>query len=492
MKMVEYKGKKIKKKGMGKITKNYLYNLIYQIFIMFVPLITAPYLARVLGPEGTGIYSYIYSVTTVICTFVMLGIYNYGNRQIAYVRDDEQKLSEVFWQIMSARIIIAFLGTIVYFGITMVLGKYRSLFCIYYIYLLAYFIDCTWLYIGVEDMKWAVIKNTVTKIFAVAGIFIFVKNEDDVWIYVLIQAVSVFLSNLLAYTQIKRYAKKPHFDFSNIKSDICGAAMLFLPSVATTIYTQCDKIMIELLTGQTDQVSFYDYSEKIVTIPLTFITVLSTVMMPRIANEFKKGNKDSISSLLNRAARFSMFLAFPMVLGLIAVADKLVPWYLGKDFAPTVYAIVLIAPMIISNTLSGISGNQYFTATNQISILIKSQFTAAIANVIINAILIPHYGFYGAALATLMTSFSCAIIQYIFMLKQIKLPGLFKETIKYLIISLVMLLGIRIITGNMKATPLTNIVQVVIGCVIYIIGCLIMKDEQIKFIINKLKSILYK
>ena len=350
---------------MGKITKIYLFNLIYQFFIMLVPLAPPPYLARVLGAEALGTYSYVHSVAYLVTTITLLGIYQYGNRQVAYVRDDPGKLSMVFWQVISTRIVLALFGTIAYVVVVLFVNRYLVLFLLYYPYVLAYFLDCTWLFVGVEDMKWAVIKNTVTKVIAVIGIFFFVKSKDDLPVYVFIQGVSVLISNLLAYSQLSRYVQNPRIDFRNLRNDLYGAFILFLPSVATTIYTQCDKVMIELMTGATNEVSFYDYSEKIVMIPLTFITVLSTVMMPRIANEYKKGNKDNISELLNRAARFSLFIACPMVFGLIAVADKLIPWYLGEEFVPTVYAIILIAPIIISNTLTGISGGQYFTATNK-------------------------------------------------------------------------------------------------------------------------------
>lgn len=476
---------------MGKITKNYIYNIIYQLFVMFVPLVTAPYLARVLGAEGTGIYSYVYSMTAMICTVVLLGIYNYGNRQIAYVRDNKELLSKVFWQIMSARIVIAIVGTVVYFAVVFFLGRYLWLFTLFYTYLLAYFVDCTWLYVGMEDMKWAVIKNTITKVIAVVGIFSLVRSEDDVAVYVLLQGGSILIANLLAYTQLRRYVSKPKLDFTNLKSDIWGAAMLFLPSVAATIYTQCDKVMIELLTNATNEVAFYDYSEKIVMIPLTFITVLSTVMMPRIANEFQKGHKDKISDIMNRSARFSFFLAFPVMFGLISIADKLVPWYLGDEFTPTIYAIMVIAPIVVTNTMLGISGSQYFVATNQIRVLVISQFSAAIANLIINALLIPRFGFYGAAISTLITSFACALIQYNFLLRQIKLHGLLKHSIKYLVLSILMFTAIRLITGTLEASPLTNVFQVFIGIASYTIMCLLIHDDQMKILLSKAKEILF-
>lgn len=474
---------------MGKIARNYLYNVIYQMFVMFVPLVTAPYLAHVLGANSVGSYGYVHSLAGMICTFSMLGIFSYGNRQIAYVRDNKEKMSEVFWQIMSTRVVIAIISSVIYFGVVFSIGKFTALFIIYYTYMLAYYLDCTWLYVGVEDMKWAVIKNTLTKLLAVAGIFLFVRTKNDLSIYVLIQGLSVLIANLLAYSQLHLYVEKPKLDLKNFINDIKGSALLFLPSIATTIYTQCDKIMIELMTGKTSEVAFYDYSEKIVMIPLTFITVISTVMMPRIANEYKKGNDNCISNLLNKAAKFSMFIAFPMMVGLSVVSIKLIPWYLGKEFLPTVAAIIIISPIILTNTLTGISGGQYFTATNQIKVLTISQFLAALLNIIINFILIPYLGFYGAAIATTFTSACCAIVQYIYLIKQIELPGLLTKSLQYLLISVCMGMIVLIITRNFDATPITNIIQVAIGAIVYLGVNFLLKDEQIMLLINRFRNI---
>ena len=476
---------------MGKITKNYIYNLLYQIFVFIVPLVTAPYLARTLGAQGTGIYGYVHSFTSLLCTVVMLGIYSYGNRLVAYVRDDSEKLDEAFWRIISARIIIALFGTIIYILIINIFGKYKFYFIIYYTYLMAYFLDCTWLYVGVEDMKWAVLKNAITKILALLGILVFVKDNGDLWKYILIQGGSVLISNIWAYSHIKKYVGKPKIIISHFWEDIRGSIYIFLPSLASTIYLQCDKVMIEWITSQTEQISFYDYSEKIVTIPLTFITVLSTVMMPRIANEFKKNNYEKISILLNKAGKLSMFIAFPMMFGLMAVSSKLIPWYLGIEFSDTIIAIIIIAPIIVTNALTGISGGQYFTATNQLNILLKIQVTAAIANIIINAILIPKIGFLGAAIATVLTGLYSAIYQYRILVRQISLPGLLRESIKYFILGFLMLIIIYIITKNMPATAMTNIIQVLIGIIWYFGCCIILKDKQLLEVLTEIKKKIY-
>lgn len=457
---------------------------------MIAPLLTAPYLARVLGADGTGIYSYVHSTVALLTSLIMLGIFSYGCRQIAYVRDDKRKLSEVFWGIMTARLIILVVGTVVYAVICFANLEYLLYFIAYYTYFVGYCLDCTWLFVGVEDMKWAVLKNALMKILAVLGIFILVRTRKDVIVYILVQGCSILFANLLAYSQIDPYVGKARLVFCNLKKDLVESAKLYLPSVAATIYLQCDKIMLENITGLTSQVSFYDYAEKIVMIPLSFIKCLSTVMMPRIANEYYNNNQNIISELLNKAAKLSMYMAFPLMFGIISVSNKLIPWYLGNDFLPVSTAIVFISPLIVCNTLTGISGGQYFTATNQIGILLKSQILAAIGNIILNLVLIPKYGFVGAAIATLVSSFINAIVQYWHLIKQVKLPGLGLCIIKYCFMSLMMLLMITITTKQMNASVVTTCIQIFIGCSFYIILCFVLKDKQNMYLFEKLKTII--
>lgn len=477
---------------MGKLTKNYLYNLVYQLFVLMVPLVTAPYLARILGSVGTGIYSYVNSTSVLIVTIVSMGIYNYGNRQVAYARDNKEKLSDTFWSVMTARLILGILGTAIYFIIIHVVGRYEIYFSIYYTYVLAYFLDCTWLFVGVEDMKWAVIKNALTKVLSVIGIFAFIHDAEDTWKYLLILGGSVLVSNLWAYSQIHRYVGSFRIIFIGLKKVIIESAILFLPSMATTIYLQCGKIMIELITNQTVEVSYYDYSEKIVTIPLTFITVLSTVIMPRMANEYVKGHSENIKLLVNKAISFSLFLSLPMSIGLMIFSDKLIPWYLGSDFMKTIQAIGILAPIIVLNSLSGVSGAQFFTATDQIGILVKSQVLTAVANIVLNFVLIKIYGFIGASLATVISSLLCVIIQYYYLSKQVNISASLKSGLKYFAFALIMAFLIYIATGNMKPTALTNLAQFMIGCITYFGLCLISKDELMGYVIAMGKKMLSK
>lgn len=464
---------------MGKITKNYIYNFAYQILVLLAPLVTAPYLAKTLGAEQIGVFTYVHTVTNLVCTFSIMGSQTYGNREIAYIRDDSKKVSDKFSDIIGTRILLFIVATISYIIVSICLKEYRMYFAIYYIYLVARFLDCTWLYMGVEDMKWVAIKNALAKIFLIISIFVFIYTPEDLWKYIWIQGVSLLLANILSYTQIKRHILKFKISFKNVKKIIPQTFLLFLPTMATTIYVECDKIMIEIFTGNSSQIAFYDYSEKIILIPLSFITVLSSVMMPRLANEFSKGNLEQISVLLNKSVRVSMFLAFPLIFGFLSISDKMIPWYLGDEFLPVILGINIMLPIVLLNTFSSILGTQYLVATNQPNILIKSQTLASVLNIITNIILIPKFGFYGATIATVVSSFTCVCIQFIYVKKQIKFDNLLSNSVKYLFYSVIMFLVIRITTVNFEANVITTLIQILLGMIVFFAICIIFKDKQI-------------
>lgn len=468
---------------MNKLAKNYIYNLIYQLFVMFVPLITAPYLARILGAKNLGVFSYVSSSASIISTIASLGIYTYGNRLTAYNRDDFKLLNRGFWELMMTKIILGIVGSILYFVYASA-GGYFIYFLLYYPWFFAGIIDCSWLFVGVEDMKPTVIKNFSVKLIGVVGIFVFVKTQSDLWKYVLLLSISTVIPNILVYTQIKKYIYKPEIIYNEIPQHLKGAFSLFLPQIASLIYLQMDKVMLEWLTGDTSQISFYEQAEKIVTIPLTVITAISTVIMPRLANEYKNKNSEQVDVLINTVGQFSMMLAIPMMVGIVLIAEKFVPWYLGKEFEPTIIAIIMISPLILTNTLSGLSGSQYFTATNQINVIMKAYITAAACNVITNAVLIPKFAYIGAAIATLLSSVISVGIQYYYFTKQVNIKLMFKVSCKYFIYTFFMAVIIYLTTYKMPVSPITTLIQIVIGIMLYIICLVAFRD---KIFMNALK-----
>lgn len=476
---------------MGKLISNYIYNFIYQIVVLFVPLILSPFLARNLGADNLGIYSFVYSTCSVISTVSLIGTYNYGTRQIAYVRDNPSERKNVYWEILGLRFILGLIGSIVYFIIGLS-SEYSIYFVLFSGWLFAGVFDPSWMLVGIENMKPTVMKNLAVKIITVILLFLTISSKEDLWKYSLIMGTTMFVSTVILMFQVSPYVGSICFTLKNCKKHILGSLNLFLPQVATLFYLQIDKIMIKTLHGDINQVAFYDQGEKIVTIPLTFITVLSTVMMPRIANEFANKNFNRIEELILSVGKLSLTLACPMMVGIFCIADNLIPWYLGKEFMPTALAIKIICPIIISNSMVGLSGNQYFTATNQVNILLKSYVSAAVVNVIINAILIPQKGFAGAAIATVISSYISVGVQYYYLNKQIKITGFITDLFRYLLVSLVMGACILGINQFIKNGVVETFFDIVFGGGIYLTLLFVIKDKILLCILQIGKNFMTK
>lgn len=470
---------------MGKIEKNFIYNTLYQLFIMIVPLITAPYLARVLGATNLGIYSFVSTSTNIIVTIGLLGIYNYGTRKVAYTRDNSMELSRNFLEIMVIRLVLCIFVSLAYLFISNQ-TDYTLYFYLYLPWVLATCLDCTWIFVGIENMAPAVLKNFFAKLSSVILIFIFVKNESDLWIYILIISLTTLIANLTVYIQLKGIIIKAKLKLRNFKTHLNGSLNLFLPQVAALFYLQIGKVMIQLITGDSKQVAYYDQAEKIVQIPMSLITALSIVMMPRIANEFSKNNYDRVKEYLLKAGKFSLLCSIPMSFGIASIANNFVPWYLGESFYPVVFAIIILSPLILINSLAGISGNQYFTATNQTNILFKSYISAAIINITLNVILIPIWGYIGSGIAAIISGIVSVVIQFFYLHKQIKMNSLFKFGVRYFILGTVMLFIILYFGRLLPPSIITTFLQISIGVIVYFGLLFLFKDKLFMELINKL------
>ncbi|EET58745.1 polysaccharide biosynthesis protein [Marvinbryantia formatexigens DSM 14469] len=387
---------------------------------------------------------------------------------------------------MCLRFFLGIIGSIVY-CVCALISDYAILFAFYYAYYFGNVIDCTWFFVGVEDMKIPALKNTIAKLIATIGIFIAVKESDDLWKYILLLALSNLVGMIISYPQLKKYLYPLRPNFKSFPKHYVGALMLFLPSLVSTIYLQVDKVMIEWLTNDTAQISFYDQAEKIVLIPLTFITVLSNVMMPRIANEFSNNNKEKINELLTKACRASLFMAFPLMFGIAGISNCFIPWYLGDEFSATSTALMILAPIVLSNTLIGISGTQYFIATNQIKILLLSNSLAAVMNILVNALMIPKFGYIGAAVATLISNYTLVLVQYYVLSKQISIRKMFSNTLRYLIASMIMFVFVFGLNFICKPAPSVTVIQILLGAIVFFGIMFVIKDELTGEIVIQIK-----
>lgn len=470
-----------------KVVKNYLYNASYQVFVLLVPLITTPYLARVLGPTGVGINSYTNSIIQYFILFGSIGVNLYGNRQIAFVRDDKYKLTQTFYEIFLMRIvtiIIAFMAFLIFLSFS---SKYRGYYWAQSLSIIAAAFDISWFFMGVENFAVTVLRNFIVKMITLVSIFTLVKSYSDLDIYILILSISLLLGNLTLFPSLKRYIKFPDCKNLKIWRHLSPSIMLFIPQVATQVYLVLNKTMLGSMIS-VKSAGYFDQSDKMIKMILAVVTATGTVMLPHVANAFAKGQHEKTKRLLYRSFSFVTALSIPMTFGLMAVAPTFVPLFFTHRFISVVPVMIIESVVILLIAWSNAIGTQFLLPTKQTKAYTTSVIIGAIVNLIVNIPLILSMGAVGAAIATVISELTVTAYQLYVIRRQISYRNLFKDVGKYLGAGLIMFGCIVILNRRFPATWLMLIIEIIVGMLVYVILLFTFRVTLVKDI----KSILTK
>ena len=467
-----------------KLIKNYLYNASYQLLTLILPLITAPYVSRVLGPKGVGEYSFTYSIITWFTLITSIGIAYYGDRQVAYVRDNKYQLSKTFYELQLIKVCMTIISLIVFIIFINLYQHYTFLLWLQVINILASTVDISWLYMGLENFKITVLRNTIVKISTVILIFIFVRDQNDTWLYVLVIALANFLGNLTLWPTLKDFLIIVNFKDLHPFIHLKESLLLFLPSIATKVYLNLNKTMLGIIAGATAS-GFYQNSDNLVQIIISIVTATGTVVLPRAANEFSKGNHQKIKGLLYKSFDFISFLVFPMAFGLAAISNHLSVLFYGDRFAPVGPVMMLESIIIVFVGWSNAIGIQYLLPMNRTFDYTKSLVISAIFSICISLPLIFSLGLYGAMLTTVLSEGIVTLYQLFVVKDEIKLIQLFCDVPKFFIAGLVMFICVFIIEKKFT-TFVMLLVNILIGMAVYTIMIFILKP----IILGDIKSIL--
>lgn len=456
------------------ITKNYLYNVAYKILTLFTPLITTPYISRVLGVENVGIYNYTYSIISYFVLFGILGLTMYGQREIAYVQDDKVKRNKVFWDLFFIRLITMGTSILVFF-VYIQKSEYKIYLFIFLFELIANLFDIAWLYYGMEEFKVITIRNFIIKITGVICIFIFVNDSNDLNIYIWSNVLVLLLGNLSLWINIKRFIGKPIFEVTSIKKHFIPIIILFLPQCIDSVYMIMDKIMIGNMSTIT-QVGLYSQADKIIKMAVTVVTSMGLVMSPRIAASFANGDKDEIKSYLHKSFEFIFIIAIPIMFGIAAIANNFVGWFFGDGYGEVIDLIKYLAPTILFLGINSVIGWQYLLSVKREKEFIFSVSIGAICNIILNIMLINKFEAKGAVAASLISMAIMSLINFIFIRKEISFKYLFSKIYKPLISSIIMYIGVRLVGNYLEIAFISTVLQVIIGISLYIVVLFSVKD----------------
>lgn len=455
--------------------------------MIIIPLVTVPYVSRVLGSEGVGINAYTNSIIQYFILFGSIGINLYGNRTIAYNRDNKKKMSQIFWEIALLRMICIAISYLIFIIFLSVVSEYQIFYFYQSFLIIAAGLDISWFFMGNEDFKKTVLRNTLVKIVSLIAIFVFIKSKSDIGLYILILSLSILFGNLTLWPYLRKMVNLSNIKQLNLWRHFLPSLALFIPQVATQVYLVLNKTMLGILVG-VKSTGYYENSDKIVKVILAIVTATGTVMLPRVANTFAKGQKDKVAKYLYQSFDFVTAICFPMALGLSAIAPKFSVWFLGSEFKITGGLISILSLVIIFIGWSNVLGTQYLLPTNQTKYYTISVVSGALINLILNFPLITKYGVYGAVVSTVISEFTVMAVQIFLARKTLQISVLFSGKWKYMISALLMFVLVRGLHNILPGSIVYFGIEVVLGIAVYLFLLFIFRAPIIGLLKNMIKK----
>lgn len=462
-----------------KLVKNYLYNAGYNLLILLTPLLTVPYISRVLGPTGVGINATTNSVITYFLLAGTVGITIYGNREIAFIRDDTSKRSKVFWEIELLQIITIAIAYVAFLIFLFFETQFKLAFFYQSFLIIAGAFDISWYFMGLEDFKKTVVRNTFVKLASLIAIFTLVKSRDDIGIYILILSLSQLLGNISLWPYLVKSVSKPEWRDLNIMAHLLPSLSLFVPQVATTIYLAVNKTMLWKLDSVVAS-GYYDYSDKLIKIVLAVVTATGTVMLPHIANLYANHKMEQVKKYLYASCDFVLAISIPMAFGIAGISTTFAPWFFGAKFTSVNTLLLIEAPVIVFIGLSNVIGQQYLLPTKRTKEFTQSVVLGAVVNVVINIPLIIFWGVRGAMYATAFSELTVTLYQLFRTRKDLSIRKLFVNFWKYILAATVMFLVIFYLNTVMAISTFSLAFQILVGLVLYLGLLLILRPTILK------------
>ena len=472
---------------------NAIFNSIYQILALLVPLITTPYVSRILGPGPNGQYSFFYSIVSYFVIFVTFGFLDFGTKIIAETRNDSIKKTVNFASISICKLMLGVVCLVVY--LSLMIPIYISnldiirLILIFSLYIISAAVDPVFYFQGEEKFISICLKNLFLKVISTLFIFIFVKDQADLWIYALILAVSQLGSILLLFFG---FHKK---DFSRIKiSDLQILDTLkksipfFIPTLAVSLFTYLNQTILGFLVPSELESGYYSQALKIITILSTFSSSISIIMLSRISYLKSLNDFEEIERKISKSFQALYFISLPILFGLCAVSDLFVPLFFGSGYDKCIYIIYILSPTILFSPINTLYGNIFYRPFNKIWIQTIAIFVASIINIVLSFILIPLFASIGAAIARIIAEFVQLPVLIYFARKEIRTAKILRTSLKPFLSSLgifiiVYLLNISLIKYFNGLEILLLVLLIAIGGITYLILEIILRDE---FLLNNI------
>lgn len=463
------------------IKRNYIYSLLYQLLIIIAPFITTPYVARVLGADGVGIYSYTQSYMTYFTLAAALGTSSYGMREIARCRDRKEEYSKKFWEIELLTVFTTFVCMCIWVILILFSSEYKIYFLALIPSLLAVMFDISWFYTGHEKIGYTVFWNAICKILGVICIFVFINDKDDLVLYIFLSSFILLLGNISMWVFLPKMLMKVNPKDFKFKTHFHETLIYFIPTIATTVYTVLDKTLIGVITQDNYQNGYYEQATKIIYIAKTVVFVsVNSVMAARISYLFAENKIDEIKERIEKSLNFILLLGYAVTFGIIAIAENFVPVFFGDGYGPVENLLYWMTPLIVIIGVSNCLGTQYYTPAGLRAQSSKYIITGAVVNLVMNLILIPQIGAIGAVIGSIIAELTITILYLKNCGDYLKISQVIRCSYKRLIAGALMIAIVKLVSLLKLSNIMLLILEVGVGALVYVVMLIIMRDEMIK------------
>lgn len=462
------------------VKTNFIYNLLSNLITILAPLITTPYISRVLGVDGVGTYSFTYSNVTYFVLLATLGTTTFAQREIASQRNNSYRVSQIFWEVIVFRIALSVFSIGIYLAVFQRTGT-NSLILAQSVNIVCVMFDITWLFQGLQEFKKTALRSITIKLIFVLFTFVFIKKPEDLTLYAFGYALIQVIANASLWLYLPKYLEKCRISIKGIVSNIWPSFLLFIPTVATQIYTVLDKSMIGFMTETSTQNGLYEQAEKIVRMGLTVYTAYGAVVAPKIATLKSERQDVEIKNQLKTSIRVMWLIVLPMTAGVIAISKSFVPWFYGEGYEGVTPLLRIFSLLFIAVGLSNVLAVQYLVPVKKQNIFTLSVVSGAIINFLMNYFMIQKYYAIGAAISSVIAETIITSVQmYYVILKErlFTIKEIFKPAFPYFVYSLVMLGVTLTISHFMPATVVASVLIVIVGVCIYL-GLLIFNKDSV-------------
>lgn len=400
---------------------NFVMQTLLSVSAFIFPLITFPYISRILLPEGTGKVSFATSLVSYFAIIAQLGIPKYGIRACAKVRDDKKALTRTVHELFIINFIMTVIAYCIFFIVVMLvpqLHKEKTLYFIVSLSILFNTIGMEWLYTALEQYTYITVRSVIFKFVAVIAMFLLVHTKDDYVIYGAISILASSFSNIFNFLHAHKYIEMKWLGNYNLKQHCKAVVVFFAMACATTIYTNLDTVMLGFLKSDND-VGYYNAAVKIKNIMVSIVISLSTVLLPRASYYIQKGKKNEFERITQKSLNFVFLLATPVVIYFILFAKSGIYFLSGSAYSGSIIPMQLIMPTVLLIGVSNTTGIQILVPLGREKVVLYSEIVGAVIDIVINALLIPKYASAGAALGTLIAEASVLIVQICFLKKEV-------------------------------------------------------------------------